>query len=121
VLARQQEFEADRMGADVTSAQAAASSLIRGRLLGEWLHESFWPTLYRQADTRDRPTILPYRAMATAFRMSHDEWATPDGLCRAWPTSSTKPGGRRNRNAGATATATSRARRGACASWRRSR
>ena len=84
VLARQEEFEADRMGADVTSAQAAASSLIRSRLLGEWLHESFWPTLYRQADTRDRPTILPYRAMATAFRMSHDEWATPDGLRRAW-------------------------------------
>jgi Zn-dependent protease with chaperone function len=80
VLARQDEYEADRAGAGVTSVQAAASGLIRSRLLGEWLHQDFWPTLYRQADTRDRPTILPYRAMATAFRMSHEEWATPARL-----------------------------------------
>jgi Zn-dependent protease with chaperone function len=76
VLARQEEYEADRTGASVTSAQAAASGLIRSRLLGEWLHQDFWPTLYRQADTRERPTILPYQSMATAFRMSHEEWAT---------------------------------------------
>lgn len=84
VLARQKEYEADRTGADVTSTQAAASSLIRSQLLGEWLCEEFWPTLYRQADTRDRPTIFPYKAMATAFRMSHDEWATPARLRSAW-------------------------------------
>lgn len=84
VLARQDEYEADRTGAGVTSAHAAASGLIRSQLLGEWLHESFWPTLYRQADTRERPTILPYQAMATAFRMSHGDWATPGGLKRAW-------------------------------------
>jgi Zn-dependent protease with chaperone function len=80
VLARQDEYEADRTGAGVTSLHAAASGLVRSRLLGEWLHEDFWPTLYRQADTRDRPTILPFRAMATAFRMSHEEWATPTRL-----------------------------------------
>jgi Zn-dependent protease with chaperone function len=80
VLARQTEYEADRTGAGVTSPQAAASGLVRSCLLGQWLHQDFWPTLYRQADTRDRPTILPYQAMATAFRMSHDEWATPARL-----------------------------------------
>jgi hypothetical protein len=48
------------------------------------LHDDFWPTLYRQADTRERPTILPYQAMATAFRMSHADWATAAGLKRAW-------------------------------------
>lgn len=80
VLGRQMEYEADRAGAGVTSAQASASGLIRIRLLAQWLGEDFWPTLYRQADTRNRPTILPYRAMATAFRMSHDEWATAAGL-----------------------------------------
>ena len=84
VLARQNEYEADRTGADVTSAQAAASSLIRSELLGEWLHRDFWPTLYRQAETRDRPSILPYRAMATAFRISHDDWMTSDSLRSAW-------------------------------------
>lgn len=80
VLGRQMEYEADRAGAGVTSAQAAASGLVRIRLLAQWLGQDFWPTLYRQADTRIRPTILPYRAMATAFRMSHDEWASPAGL-----------------------------------------
>ena len=80
VLARQDEYEADRTGAGVTSAQAAASGLVRIHLLGEWLRDAFWPTLLRQADTRERPTFLPYQAMATAFRMSHAEWATAAGL-----------------------------------------
>lgn len=84
VLARQDEYEADRAGASVTSAHAAASGLIRSQLLGEWLEQAFWPTLHRQADTRERPTILPYQAMATAFRMSHEEWATPARLRSAW-------------------------------------
>lgn len=84
VLARQNEYEADRAGAGVTSPQAAASGLIRSQLLGEWLDRDFWPTLYRQADTRVQPTILPYRAMATAFRMSHGDWATPAKLRSAW-------------------------------------
>jgi len=83
VLGRQMEYEADRTGAGVTSAQASASGLIRGELLADWLAQDFWPTLYRQADTRERPTIRPYRAMATAFRMSHDEWATPARLRQA--------------------------------------
>lgn len=80
VLARQTEYEADRTGASVTSAQASASGLVRSQLLGDWLHADFWPTLYRQADTRARPSIFPYQSMATAFRMSHDEWATPARL-----------------------------------------
>lgn len=84
VLGRQMEYEADRAGAGVTSTQSAVSGLIRSELLGNWLHQDFWPTLYRQADTRDRPTILPYQAMAIAFRMSHDEWATPERLRSAW-------------------------------------
>lgn len=80
VLARQEEYEADRTGAGVTSAQASASGLIRIHLLGDWLRQDFWPTLYRQANTRDRPTILPYQSMATAFRMSHAQWATATRL-----------------------------------------
>lgn len=84
VLGRQMEYLADRAGAGVTSAQAAASGLIRSELLGDWLHRDFWPTLYRQANTRERPTILPYQAMAIAVRMSHDEWATPSRLRSAW-------------------------------------
>lgn len=80
VQTRQTEYDADRTGASVTSTQAAASGLVRSHLLGEWLHQHFWPTLYLQADTRERPSILPYQSMATAFRMSHEEWATPSRL-----------------------------------------
>jgi Zn-dependent protease with chaperone function len=84
VLSRQDEYEADRASAAMAGAPAAATSLIRSTLLGDWFHRDFWPTLYRQADTRARPAFLPYKAMGTAFRMSHDAWATGDCLQAAW-------------------------------------
>jgi hypothetical protein len=84
VLSRQNEYEADRAAARVAGAQAAATSLVRSSLLADWFHRDFWSALYRQADTRDRPAFLPYKAMATAFRMSHDDWASDSCLKAAW-------------------------------------
>lgn len=84
VLSRQNEYEADQASVKMAGAPAAASSLIRSSLLGDWFHRDFWSTLYRQADTRERPAFLPYKAMGTAFRMSHDEWASGDALKAAW-------------------------------------
>lgn len=84
VLSRQEEYEADQASVAMAGAPAAASSLIRSSLLGNWFHGDFWSTLYRQADTRERPVFLPYKAMGTAFRMSHDEWASSACLKAAW-------------------------------------
>jgi Zn-dependent protease with chaperone function len=84
VLSRQNEYEADQASVAMAGAPAAASSLIRSSLLGDWFHRDFWDILFLQADTRERPRFLPYQAMGTAFRMSHEEWASADCLKAAW-------------------------------------
>ena len=76
VLSRQDEYEADRASARLAGKDVAAASLVRSQLLSTWFHHDFWSTLYRQADTRERPVFMPYQSMSTAFRMSHEEWAT---------------------------------------------
>lgn len=84
VLSRQDEYEADRAAARMAGAPAAATGLIRSTLLGQWFYQHFWAGLYRQADTRDSPSFMPYKAMATAFRLSHEEWASAASLQAAW-------------------------------------
>ena len=84
VLARQDEYEADRTASNLAGAEASANGLVRGTLLGSWFYESFWPTLYRQAETRERPAFMPYQAMHTAFKMSYPDWATEARLKQAW-------------------------------------
>jgi Zn-dependent protease with chaperone function len=76
VLSRQDEYEADRAAARLAGKDVAAASLIRSNLLATWFHTEFWATLYKQADTRERPVFMPYQSMSTAFRMSHEVWAT---------------------------------------------
>lgn len=84
VLSRQNEYEADMTASELAGASANASGLVRDALLGRWIHETFWPGVYRQADASSKPAFLPYSAMRTAFRVSHDEWATKERLAAAW-------------------------------------
>lgn len=84
VLSRQQEYEADRTATELTSASANARGLIRDELLGRWVHEDFWPKLYKQADTNAKPAVLPYGVMRTAFDANYAEWATQERLYAAW-------------------------------------
>lgn len=84
VLRRQHEYEADRTSALLAGADVAAASLVRIELLATWFDTQFWSTLYRQADTRERPSFMPYKSLATAMRISHDEWATKERLKAAW-------------------------------------
>lgn len=84
VLSRQDEYEADRAAVAMTGAPAAASGLIRSALLGGWYHEKFWPALYDQAGTRERPAFLPYRTMGAAFRINYAEWASAARLRAEW-------------------------------------
>lgn len=84
VLSRQNEYEADMTATKLAGAKANASGLVRDALLGRWIHETFWPGLYKQADTSSKPAFLPYSAMRTAFRVSHAEWATRERLAAAW-------------------------------------
>jgi Zn-dependent protease with chaperone function len=76
VLSRQNEYEADAMSREIAGAQASASALIRINLLSNWLHGSFWPKLYSQADQHEAPLLMPYVAMRRLLAMTMDEWAT---------------------------------------------
>lgn len=55
VLARANEYEADACSAELTSAGAAASALMRIRVLGEQFDETFWPSIYKQANEKPEP------------------------------------------------------------------
>ncbi|PWF48766.1 M48 family metallopeptidase [Massilia glaciei] len=84
VLSRQNEYDADLTATELVGAKPNAAGLIRGELLGRWIDEEFWPTLLRQADTRDKPAFLPFSAMGTAFKAGYGQWATSETLARAW-------------------------------------
>ncbi len=55
VLARQNEYEADRCAVEMTSAEDAARALIRVHLLGPLLQEEFWPNIYKSANQSASP------------------------------------------------------------------
>ncbi len=84
VLSRQNEYEADQTASQLVGADINANGLVRDALLGRWIHEEFWPKLYKQADVAMRPSFMPFNAMRTAFRASYHQWATPERLSAAW-------------------------------------
>ncbi len=84
VLSRQNEYDADRTATELVGAKANAASLIRGDLLGNWIHTDFWPTLYKQANQHAEPVFKPYASMQKAFSSNYDVWATPTKLQAAW-------------------------------------
>jgi Zn-dependent protease with chaperone function len=84
VLSRENEYEADRTATDLLGGEINAKGLIRDVLLGRWIAEDFWPKLYQQADSREKPVFLPFNAMRTAFKASYPEWASQERLDAAW-------------------------------------
>lgn len=76
VLSRQDEYQADTVASQVAGADANASGLCRGELIGRWIAEEFWPRLYAQADTHPQPLFMPYSAMRTAFSATYADWST---------------------------------------------
>lgn len=81
-LSRQNEYEADRAAAAFVGADATASGLIRGSLLGDWLDQQFWPKLYAQAREKERPAFMPFSAMRLVLGATMAEWANRDHLRR---------------------------------------
>ena len=84
VLSRQNEYEADRTASQLVGAATNANGLVRDALLGRWIHQEFWPKLYKQADLAMRPAFMPFSAMRIAFKASYDQWATQEHLSAAW-------------------------------------
>lgn len=66
VLARQQEYEADRVAARVVGARVAADALIRVNIQAERIGQA-WSAIWSQATTRDDPPSSPYRTVAAVL------------------------------------------------------
>lgn len=68
VLARQDEFEADRASAEVTSPEVAGASLTAGAVRARFLHELFWPEVYAHADELPSPDAVdPFATLPAAL------------------------------------------------------
>mgnify|MGYP000138505929 CR=1 FL=1 len=67
-LARFNEYEADKISADIVGGPATSSALCYSRLLGEALNNEFWPTLWKAADTEPTPPADTYLQMADFLR-----------------------------------------------------
>ncbi len=68
VLARANEYEADACAAELTSAGAAASALMRIRVLAEQFDETFWPSIYKQANEKPEPPESVFAAGGQMLR-----------------------------------------------------
>ncbi|MCK4739516.1 MAG: M48 family metallopeptidase, partial [Deltaproteobacteria bacterium] len=76
VLARANEFEADKVSVEVTSSSAAAESLLLGTFGSRFLSEKFWKKINNNADTSPTPDVTPYLNMSSAFREHVSKEAT---------------------------------------------
>jgi hypothetical protein len=68
VLARRNEYEADRCSAEVAGAENAGGALLRLQLGHRFLGESYWPSVYRRVAEAAEPPADVYRGLATALR-----------------------------------------------------
>ena len=63
VLARQQEYEADRVSAELVGAPAAANALLLAAVRSRDVSRAFWPRFDQETEKHERPTLLPFDAM----------------------------------------------------------
>ena len=68
VLARQQEYEADRVAHEVAGAPACAGGLIALTLQSRYLEECFWPRVHAGAAESPQPPAAPHAGMQAALR-----------------------------------------------------
>ena len=77
VQARQQEYEADRMSVAAVGREATASALLRVNMQGEFLAETFWPSIFKRADADPAPVMSPFSILGPSMKL-RDPNATPD-------------------------------------------
>ncbi len=68
VLARSQEYEADRCSVEVAGRENAARALINLELKEKTLSENFWPELFKSADNHADPPRDTFTQMLTSLR-----------------------------------------------------
>jgi Zn-dependent protease with chaperone function len=70
-LARQDEYEADRISARIAGADVAAAALVEGAVKSAWLQQDFWAAHWRMAAAQALPTG-PFTAMRTLLAQPVD-------------------------------------------------
>ena len=80
VLARNQQYAADRLSAKATHPGALAHALTKLALMGRFLEEVFWNRLWGQIEQHPEPQYLPYSMMPRAFGIARVQWARKDWL-----------------------------------------
>jgi hypothetical protein len=71
-LSRAEEFEADTLAAGAVGAGTLAEALCAVALKEHFLAQDFLPKVRAQVYHRQRPSMLPYRHMASAFMVGYD-------------------------------------------------
>lgn len=64
-LAQANEYEADMIAVQLTSAQAAAEALTTVSIISQYLDEKYWTEIYKRADDTPQPLVAPF------FQLSH--------------------------------------------------
>jgi len=72
VLARSNEYEADRAAAHVAGYKQFAEALVNLRIQSQFLNERFWPAVFRQANKLPEPPLSPFKAMFEALSKGPD-------------------------------------------------
>jgi Zn-dependent protease with chaperone function len=73
VQARQQEYEADRVSAEVVGRAIAAEALIRVNEQGEFLDSRYWREVFRRADVDPHPLARPFTSMRSVLTQAREE------------------------------------------------
>ncbi|KAM3100262.1 M48 family metalloprotease [Phormidesmis sp. 146-35] len=68
VLARMNEYEADRCAVEVAGNQHIAEALIAVEVKSKFLETSFWAEVYKQAEDQADPPAIVYSNLRTALR-----------------------------------------------------
>jgi Zn-dependent protease with chaperone function len=66
VLARSNEYEADRCAAELTGSKNIAEALINVEVKAPFIEQSFWQKIYQQANEQPEPPATPFTNLATA-------------------------------------------------------
>lgn len=81
-LARQDEYEADRIAARLLGAEVAAAALTEIEVKGAWLGDAFWAQHWRAAAAQPLP-VGPYTAMRSLLALPPEPRFAQDALRQA--------------------------------------
>ncbi|AKS43007.1 M48 family metalloprotease [Wenzhouxiangella marina] len=79
-LARQNEFEADAVGADYASPQALAEALVATEVLADWSSSDYWQPLIDRASRESEPEAHAFSKLEAFFHEERPEQARVDTI-----------------------------------------